>query len=179
MRLSIFVRITSCRSATISKRPSSELSFSTPFSPLCRPVKSGETNSKASIPLKKGCKKAGVSTTICASGYCLRNAPTTGTLIATSPIAERRMTRIRIGADTEREAINLFCRVENGIQFGIVVHLHLLVHLHVFVPGSHTASNSSIAVVRSVRCCSRISSLRRHSSTCFADTSVRFTSWAM
>ena len=47
------------------------------------------------------------------------------------------MTRIRIGADTEREAINLFCRVENGIQFGIVVHLHLLVHLHVFVPGSH------------------------------------------
>lgn len=33
----IFVRITSCRSATISKRPSSELSFSTPFSPLCRP----------------------------------------------------------------------------------------------------------------------------------------------
>ena len=49
------------------------------------------------MSLKNGLKNALVSTVIFKSGYCSVNARNTGTVIATSPIAENLMTSMWFG----------------------------------------------------------------------------------
>ena len=65
-----------------------------PKTPLCWPFKSAEKTSTFYKSLKNGLKKARVKTVILSSGCFRVSARKTGTVIATSPIAERRMTRM-------------------------------------------------------------------------------------
>ena len=48
------------------------------------------------MPWNKSLKFLRVTITICTSGFCSRNSVTTGTVIATSPNAEKRYAKIVI-----------------------------------------------------------------------------------
>ena len=97
--LRILLRSTLCKSATASIPiilSSLERSKS-PKKPLCFPFKSAENTATFFKSRKKGLKRSLVKTVSLTSGYCFVKARNTGTVMATSPIAERRMTRICVG----------------------------------------------------------------------------------
>ena len=72
-------------------------SLKSPKTPLCWSFKSIANTSTFFKSLKKGAKKGRVNTVNLTLGYCLLKARNTGTVIATSPIAERRITKICFG----------------------------------------------------------------------------------
>ena len=92
----IFVRNTLCKSATASILSFANAldNFKSPKMPLCFPFKSGENTVTFGKSLKNGLKKPLVKTVIFTLGYCCVKALKTGIVIATSPIAERRITNI-------------------------------------------------------------------------------------
>jgi hypothetical protein len=68
------------------------------------------------------------------SGYCWAKARKTGTVIATSPIAESRITAIcLILVDNFLSGELFFILVQHRIQVVVVVHFHLLVDFHELV----------------------------------------------
>src|SRR5690606_24802501 len=92
---------------------------------------------------KKGVKNALVKIVNLIFGYCSVNDLITGMVIATSPIAERRMTSMCLGCFgiiwmslTEVPTCagtDLFLSSQYRIQLIIVIHFHLLIHFHVFI----------------------------------------------
>ena len=60
-------------------------------------------------------------------GCCLSSAFKTGAIMATSPIAERRMTSTCCSAN------GLLAGSENWVKLIVVVHFHLLIYLHILV----------------------------------------------
>ena len=94
-------RGTLCRSATaeIPFRESSRTSRASPIGPEWRPFQSAMTHTTlGGHPLNSWSKGACVSIRTRRSGYCRASEQTTGTVMATSPKAEVRMTRMERGS---------------------------------------------------------------------------------
>ena len=93
-------RKTLCKSATASifNCFKSEYNFNKPRKPLCLPLTSTEKKFTFGIPSKKGLKKGRETTVIFTSvprlRDCSTNALITGTVIATSPMADIRIMAI-------------------------------------------------------------------------------------
>ena len=94
--LTTFERNTLCKSATASifSFRKSENKRNNPANPLCLSFKSIPKNVTFSMSSKKGLKKGRETTVILTSGYCKEKAFSTGTVIATSPIAESLITKM-------------------------------------------------------------------------------------
>src|SRR5690606_23252900 len=93
---------------------------------LWRPFTSASKRVIRSMPSKMGMKAFLVSRVTLRSGYVSRRHFKTGRHMATSPMAESRITRIwPILAPS----------TEYGVKFPVVVHLHLFIDFHVLVPG--------------------------------------------
>lgn len=84
------------------------------------------------MPSKKGLKKGLETTVIFKLGCCSANARITGTVIATSPMADNRMTAICVMVLDKVSGLFLVL-IQNRIQIIIIVHLHLFVHFHEFI----------------------------------------------
>ena len=109
--LMICERKTLCKSATASILScfKSEYNFNKPKNPLCLCLTSTAKKSKFRIPSKKGLKKGRETTVIFTFGFCSTNALITGTVIATSPMADIRITAICwVGIDKSLSVYFLF-----------------------------------------------------------------------
>ena len=92
----IWLRKTLCKSAitSILKTFNSFESFQSPKIPLCLFFTSAGKTVTLGKSRKNGAKNSRVKTVIFTSGYFLIKARKTGTVIATSPIADKRITNM-------------------------------------------------------------------------------------